>query len=300
MPINLTGSRIADSYVQLLHIDGGLAAQEKPIYTGVGVPLPLEVGLTSASMFGLRFSALGITSKVANGNIAITPDGTGQLQLQKVVITSGSITNITDLAIEDGGTGASTAANARLNLGLGSIATQSASNVMITGGQLSNVTLVAVTFSGLLIDNIEIVGNTIRSVDMNGHLILDANGTGEIKAAAPFGYGGEMGVGGSVTQLTDRLTSVMLNKLSGQIVLFGPHSIANHASEGFVFNNSFIDPTDLLILNIASGATADVYDVQVVSIGMGTARIVITNHSNSATPADTLTLNFAVLKAVNA
>ena len=45
----------------------------------------------------------------------------GDLALQSsnsVDITGGSISNITDLAVADGGTGASTAANARTNLGL--------------------------------------------------------------------------------------------------------------------------------------------------------------------------------------
>jgi hypothetical protein len=45
--------------------------------------------------------------------------------LASVAITGGSVTGITDLAIADGGTGASTAANARTNLELGTLATQS-------------------------------------------------------------------------------------------------------------------------------------------------------------------------------
>jgi hypothetical protein len=54
--------------------------------------------------------------------------GLGSIATQEasnVSITGGSVTGITDLAIADGGTGASTAANARINLGLGTLATQS-------------------------------------------------------------------------------------------------------------------------------------------------------------------------------
>lgn len=92
------------------------------------------------------------TQATARGNL-----GLGSIATQDaatVAITGGSISGITDLAIADGGTGASDAAGARTNLGLGSVATQDASAVAITGGSIAGITDLAIADGGTGASNV--------------------------------------------------------------------------------------------------------------------------------------------------
>ena len=105
--------------------------------TGMSSPLLVASGGTGATTPTVARTNLGI------GNIAVQNNSdiniTGGV-IDSVNITGGTISGLTvPLALASGGTGASNAANARVNLGIGSLASQSADNINITGGTISGL-----------------------------------------------------------------------------------------------------------------------------------------------------------------
>ena len=101
---------------------------------------------------------------------------------------------------------------------------------------------------------------------------------------------------GTVTQATSKSTAVTLNKSAGRITL-NAASLAATTNVSFTFNNSLISTNDVLILNVAAGATAASYNLWVDSLNAGSASITLRNTTAGAL-AEAVVINFALIHNV--
>jgi len=107
------------------------------------------------------------------------------------------------------------------------------------------------------------------------------------------------GVGGTVTQINTKATSVTLNKISGQITSH-TESLAGNTTVIFDVLNSTVSQTDTIIINMkSSGSNIGQYQCWIASIGNNTFTVALRNMSGSPL-AEAVTMNFAVIKAVAA
>ena len=110
------------------------------------------------------------------------------------------------------------------------------------------------------------------------------------------GYGS--GAGGTITQATSKSTGVTLSKLSGAITM-NAASLGANTTVGFLVTNTLVAATDVPVVAIKSGATADAYELTVDAVNTGSFRINIRNQTGGAL-AEAVVINFVIFKGVSA
>jgi hypothetical protein len=116
-------------------------------------------------------------------------------------------------------------------------------------------------------------------------------GSDSVMSGGELGYTAE--ASGTVTQLTSKSTGVTLNKSAGQITM-NDASLANVTNVTFTLTNSTISAKDVVVLSVASGATAGGYNCWISSKGNGTCTITLRNLSGGPL-AEAVVINFAVI-----
>ena len=179
----------------------------------------------------------------------------------------------------------------------------------IIGNHLYNTTYtVSGTWSRFTsIGNDQVGGSRSITAAANNSLILDhgwnsqlsggnlSNTGGFFSSNGTLGIGYITGAGGTVTQITSRTTGVTLNKITGNITMFSAAGSATPAS--FSVGNSSVAATDVIILNVQSGAV-NTYNFLVSAVAAGS--FFITFWTTGGVAVDAPVINFAVIKGVTA
>lgn len=139
-----------------------------------------------------------------------------------------------------------------------------------------------------------------RLADVTGTQLDLYNVVQQINGASGsgIGYVTGQGVGGSVSQLTDRTTAVTLNKLAGTITGQAT-SLAASTSVSFTVNNTTVAATDVIILSVASGPTANTSIFTVAAVAANSFNIRVANISTATADTGAPVINFVVIKGTN-
>lgn len=296
----------------------------------------IGIAANGSKIVDISSTAVTITEPVSITDATeATSDTTGALKVTGGISTQGALyvsanshlgtSGSTQITSGSGGTGA-TGANFNLDGGSGSgggpnfnfkkngtgIWSMGAVSSLSSGTSndfgIVNIALGAFAAKIFAADSaLQLIGTTESTSSTTGILQVKG-GVGVVKniygaqailsTGATHGIGYATGAGGTVTQATSKSTGVTLNKTTGKITMHNATLNAG-AEVGFTVTNSAVASTDVVVVNIVSGATADSYHVEVDAVGLGSFRISLTNVSASNL-GEAIVIRFAVIKSVDA
>lgn len=164
------------------------------------------------------------------------------------------------------------------------------------GNTTANITKVLelnASYGANVAGNLKVTGNINGNVTGTNVIANSVTANGNVVAGELFRYDIAKN-NATVTQLTSKTTSVTANGRTGQITTNNA-SLPQNSAITFTVNNTFVTATDVIVINLQSGATPNSYGVTVSRVNTGAFDIQIRNFSNGAL-ADILVINFAVIK----
>ena len=147
--------------------------------------------------------------------------------------------------------------------------------------------------------------------DANGNVLYPPSGNNNNDSTLPFsfgntgnfasfsgGFGYGNGAGGTVTQTTNKGTAVTLNKMCGKITTNNA-ALAGNAVITFLFNNSYLDVNDMLIINVNSSGIATEGSYQVwADVGVSGQAIICLKNITSGSLSESVKITFGVIKGL--
>ena len=291
---SLTEATISAANDVLVIVDATGPETKKATVSAI-VGAGLLAGVGEANIDNIEINGNAIISTDTNGNIDLTPNGSGEVNISKVDIDSGTIDNTVI-----GGSTPAAATFSTADINGGTIDGATIGSASAAAGTFTNLTASGtVSFSGATVSD----GGSVTTVDINGGTIDGATiggstaGAGTFTSAVVNGSGGlgyATGSGGTVTQITSRTTNVTLNKTNGAITLV---SAAGTTSwQTFTVINNTVAATDTVIVSQKSGTDLNMIHVTAVATGSFNISFATTGGTTTEQPV----FNFAVIKAVTA
>ncbi len=255
---------------------------------------------TTGAPTGIKYAITNTASDSASLLMNLLAGVAGATSIWNVRV-DGLVTQAGGLTIAGALSGVTSAAFSTLLSSLTALATPSAltsTSLNVFASTVSGATLMGfgttgdVTLKNRAGTDVIVVGPNSTAVSVAGALTLLA---GALSSSATLGIGYKTGAGGVVTQASNRSTVVTLNTTVGQIT-GNAASLAASTSATFTVINTTVAATDLILLSVVSGPTANTSVFSIGSVGSGLFTIRAANVSTAAGDVGAPVLNFAVLK----